>query len=77
MNFEIHQILIDAAECIALSLVTHGPGWVQNDEIPNDVKHEFLANVLNLLEKHEKYEYCSIIHKYKLELEKKIEHEQD
>lgn len=77
MNIELRQILLDAAEGIALSLAVHGAGWVQNDEIPNNLKHEFLANVLNLLEEHEKYEHCSIIHKYKLQLEKKIEHEQD
>lgn len=77
MNTELREILLDAAEAIALSLSMHGSNWVQDDLIPNDLKHEFLTNVLNLLEENEKYEYCLIIHKYKLELEKKIEYEQD
>lgn len=67
---------MDTAEAIALSLASDGSNWVKNDQIPDDLKLEFLKNVLNLLEENEKYEFCAIVNRYKLELENKmIEHE--
>ena len=76
MKDQIRTILLDTAEAIALSLASDGSNWVKNDQIPDDLKLEFLKNVLNLLEENEKYEFCAIVNRYKLELENKmIEHE--